>query len=201
MAEAVEKHSILRARRALERAEVAILVLDAPEGIIAQDTHIAGYVVEACKGLVVAVNKWDLVPHEEASKKSYAHYVATRLRFTPWASVEFVSAKEGWGVRTLLDAALAAGAERRRRIATAAVNTVVRRAVGEHTASRRGQQVKVLYATQANVNPPTFVFFVNDPKLVHFSYRRYLENALRRAFGFEGTALSLVFKGRGEGRD
>ncbi len=195
----VEKHSVLRAQEAIDRGDVALLVTDASEGLTAQDAHIAGYVVEAVKGLVVAVNKWDLMPSDGETRAAFVKTVRARLRFLPWASLCFVSAKEGTGIGELLDAAMAAGATRDQRIATAELNAVMRKAVAAHgPPSVRGQRLKMLYVTQAQTRPPTFVFFVNEPSLLHYSYRRYLENSIRRAFGFQGTAVKLVFRGRSE---
>ncbi len=196
----VEKHSVLRAQQAIDRGDVALLVTDASDGITAQDTHIAGYVAEAVKGLVVAINKWDLMPGDGETRAAFVKAARARLRFLPWAPLCFVSAKEGTGIDELLDAALAAGAARDRRVATAELNTAMGKAVAAHgPPSVRGQRLKLLYVTQAQTRPPTFVFFVNDPSLLHFSYRRYLENSIRKVFGFQGTALKLVFRSRGEG--
>jgi GTP-binding protein len=195
----VEKHSVMRAQQAIDRGDVAILVTDASEGITAQDTHIAGYVAEAVKGLVVAVNKWDLMPSDGETQAAFAKTVRARLRFLPWAPLCFVSAKEGTGIDELLDAAVAAGAARDQRVATAELNAVMRKTVAAHSPpSVRGQRLKVLYVTQAQTRPPTFVFFVNDPSLLHYSYRRYLENSIRKTCGFQGTAVKLVFRGRSE---
>jgi GTP-binding protein len=195
----VEKHSVLRAQEAIDRGDVALLVTDASDGITAQDTHIAGYVAEAVKGLVVAINKWDLMPGDGETQAAFAKAVQARLRFSPWAPLCFVSAKEGTGIDELLDAALAAGAARDQRVATAELNAAMRKAVAAHgPPSVQGRRLKLLYVTQARTRPPTFVFFVNDPALIHFSYRRYLENSIRKAFGFQGTALKLIFRGRGE---
>ncbi len=195
----VEKHSVLRAQNAIDRGDVALLVTDASDGITAQDAHIAGYVAEAVKGLVIAVNKWDLMPGDGETRAAFAKAARARLRFLPWASLCFISAKERTGIDGLLDAALAAGAARDQRVATAELNAAMRKAVAAHgPPSVQGQRLKLLYVTQAQTRPPTFVFFVNAPSLVHFSYRRYLENFIRKAFGFQGTALKLVFRGRGE---
>jgi len=195
----VEKHSVLRAQQAIDRGDVALLVTDASEGITAQDAHIAGYVTEAVKGLVVAVNKWDLMPSDGETRTAFAKTVRARLRFLSWAALCFVSAKESTGIGELLDAALAAGTARDQRVATAELNVAMRKAVAAHSPpSVRGQRLKVLYVTQAQTRPPTFVFFVNEPSLLHYSYRRYLENSIRKAFGFQGTAVKLVFRGRSE---
>lgn len=195
----VEKYSVMRALRAIGRADIAVLVLDAIEGPTAQDAHVAGYVREAYKGLVIAVNKWDLSRELELDRSEVDLQVQSRFKFFPDVPIRFVSAKLGQGIDGLLEAVLKVQAARGLRVPTGTVNQVIRRAVDAHPpAAQRGRPLKVLYATQADVSPPTFVFFVNDPALLHFSYQRYLENRLREAFGFQGTALRLVFKTRGE---
>jgi GTPase len=198
VARGIETYSVLRAMRAIERADVAVLVLDADTGIQAQDTHVAGYIQEAVKGCVIAVNKWDLVPRSQDAGAHYTALVRRDLPFLAYAPIVFISAQSGLNVGRLLDHVVAASEERRRRISTAQVNEFFRSALSSHPLSERGKQLKVLYATQASTNPPTFVIFVNDPAMVHFSYRRYLENQIRRQFGFEGTGLRLVFRGRAE---
>jgi GTP-binding protein len=196
----VEKHSVLRAERAVERADVALLLMDAGEGVAAQDTHIAGLIADAYVGLVLVVNKWDLIDPAPTFRKQFERVVRHRMRFAPWAPLRFISAKEGMGIDGLLAEALKVGEERRKRISTGELNAVVQRAIGERgPPSVGGRKLKVLYCTQVQAVPPTFVFFVNDAALLHFSYRRYIENRLRRVFGFAGTPLRLVFKGR-EGR-
>ena len=196
----IEKYSVMRAEQALARADVGLLVLDASEKVSAQDIHIAGYVAEAYKGLIVVVNKWDLAEDTEEGRVGYAEGALRRLRFAPWAPLAFVSAKTGLNVEGLLALAVEVGETRGLRVPTAQLNTVVQKVVAAHRPSAKGKRVlRILYATQAAVNPPTFVFFVTDARLVHFSYRRYLENALRRAFGFEGTAIRLNFRSRSRG--
>ena len=195
----LERHSVLRAEQAIDRADVALLVIDATEGVTAQDAHITGYVAEAAKGLVVAVNKWDLVPADDEPRKDFVRAARARLRFVPWAALCLVSAKERTGIDELLAAGVSAGAAREQRVPTAELNVSMRRALAGHgPPSVRGRRLKLLYITQAAVRPPTFVFFVNDAALLHFSYRRYLENSIRRAFGFQGTALRLIFRSRSE---
>lgn len=196
----IERHAALRSRRAIERADVAFAVFDLSEGFTAQDAHIVGYVLEAAKGLVVVGNKWDLVRDVEGvTRERIAQAVRARLRFVPWASLAIVSALEGTGVRELLTEAWRIREERKRRVDTGPLNQTIRRAIAERPPpSVRGKRAKVLYVTQPEVDPPTFVFFVNDPAAVHFSYRRFLENTIRRAFGFDGTAIRLVFRGREE---
>jgi len=193
----LEKASVLRARQAIARCDVALLVTDAAEGITAQDAHIAGFVLEEHKGLIIVVNKWDLMPDTQEERQRMARHVMERLKFVPWAPIAFVSAKTGLNVEGLLDLALEVGENRSRRVPTHQLNVVIRQAMARHPPSERGRrQFKVYYVTQAEVRPPTFVFFCNDPDLLHFSYRRFLENVIRRHFGFEGTAIKMVFRGR-----
>jgi len=189
----VERYSAIRALRAIDRADIALLILDATELVTAQDTHIAGYIQQAAKGIVLIVNKWDLAVNKEPVE--FTRYIKSQLKFVAYAPVVYVSAKLGRGVKKVIPEVLRVYQERFKRLATAEVNEVIQRAVKAHILPRVGaKQLKVRYATQAEVNPPTFVFFVNDTKLVHFSYQRYLENNLRRSFGFAGTPLRLVFK-------
>src|SRR5437870_6877331 len=195
----VEQYSLLRGLRAMERADVAIVVIDAREGINAQDVHIAGYVVEAGRGLVLALHKWDLLAAEEKEEKVWRRRIRDQLNFAPWAPVSYISAKTGQRVTQPLEVALKVIEERHRRVATPELNRWLRSVLGQRdTPSRKGRQVRGLSATQADSATPTFVFFVNEPELVHFSYRRCLETQLRQAFGFEGTSLRLVFRRRGE---
>jgi GTPase len=195
----VEKYSVMRARQAIERCDVAVLVIDASEKLAAQDLHVAGYVADAVKGMIVAVNKWDLVEDSEESREAFARKILRRLRFTPWAPLAFLSAKTGLNVDGLLELATEIGGTRSQRIPTAQVNAALREAVAANPPSSPGKRpLRIKYATQADVRPPTFVFFANDASLLHFSYRRYLENVLRRRFGFEGTAIKLEFRSRSE---
>ena len=195
----VEQYSLLRGLRAMERADVGIVVIDAREGISAQDVHIAGYVVEAGRGLVLALNKWDLLAVEEKEEKVWRRRIKEQLSFAPWAPVSYISAKTGQRVMQPLEVALKVIEERHRRVATPELNRWLRTILGQRdTPSRKGRRLRVLYATQAESATPTFVFFVNEPELVHFSYRRFLETQLRQAFGFGGTSVRLVFRRRGE---
>lgn len=194
----VERHSALRARRALERADVGLVVFDASEGVTAQDAHIAGYVVEASKGLLLVANKWDLVA-ASTDRAEFERAARRVLRFVPWAPLRIVSALRRTGIEGLLEEAVRVGNERRKRIDTSRLNRVLRAALADRPPpSVKGRRARVYYATQAGVAPPTFALFVNDAALVHFSYRRYLENVIRRHFGFEGAALRLVFRSKGE---
>jgi len=193
----VERYSVLRALRAIDRANVTLLVLDATELVTAQDMHIAGYIQQAAKGIVLVVNKWDLVADKNITE--YNKYIRRQLKFMSYAAVLYISAKFGQGVDRVMPEVCRVYQERLKRLPTAAVNSIVQQAAAVHNLPRTGtKQLKILYATQAEVNPPTFVFFVNDANLIHFSYRRYLENKLRQSFGFTGTPLRLVFKTRSE---
>ena len=195
----VEQYSLLRGLRAMERADIGIVVIDAKDGITAQDVHIAGYVVEAGRGLVLVLNKWDLLTPEEKEEKVWRKKIKEALSFAPWAPVSYISAKTGQRAAQPLQVALKVTEERRRRVATPELNKWLRTLLGQReTPTRKGKRLRVMYATQAESTTPTFVFFVNDPELVHFSYRRFLETQLRQAFGFEGTPIHMVFRRRGE---
>ena len=195
----IEKYSVMRAQKAIERSDVIVLVLDGMEKVAHQDQHIAGDVANAYKGLVVAVNKWDLAEDTEEHRNTIAHRVLTRLRFTPWAPLAFISAKTGLNIDGLLDLVVEVDEARSMRIPTAEVNAALREAVAAHPPASSGRKpLKLKYATQAEIRPPTFVVFCNDAKSVHFSYRRYLENHFRRRWGFEGTAIRLQFRSRAE---
>jgi GTP-binding protein len=195
---AAEKYSTLRALKAIARADVAILVIDAVEGLTAQDAHVAGYVVDEGKGLVIAVNKWDLV--EDKTDRTFAQYtewIRSDVPFLEFAPIVSISAKTGQRVGKVLELAIDIWGERRKRISTGELNRVIRAAVERQTPPVvKGRRPKVFYGTQAAVAPPTFVFFANDAALIHFSYRRYLENRLREEFGFDGTPIKLVFRDR-----
>src|SRR3954451_16385556 len=193
---AAEKYSTMRALKAISRADVAVLVLDAHDGLTAQDAHVAGYVIEEGRGLVIAVNKWDIV--EDKTHKSFDELAATlrrELAFIDYAPIVSISAKTGQRVQKVLELAVDVWGERRRRIGTGELNRLLAQAV-ERTppAVVHGRRAKIRYVTQAAVAPPTFVFFTTDPASIHFSYRRYLENRLREAYGFDGTPIRLVFR-------
>ncbi|MBI2851242.1 MAG: ribosome biogenesis GTPase Der [Chloroflexi bacterium] len=191
----VEQYSVIRALQAIERCDVALLVIDASEPLTAQDAHIGGYIHQMAKGLVLVVNKWDLVTNKNMSEWNKG--IKSQLKFAPYAPAVYVSAKTGEGVDEVVPQAFQVYQERLKRLPTATVNSVIQKAIASHSLARRGgKQLKIKYVTQAEVNPPTFVFFVNDPKLVHFSFQRFLENKLRESFGFTGTPLRLVFKAR-----
>ncbi len=195
---AAERYSTLRALHALSRADVAVLVVDAVEGLTSQDAHVAGYVVEEGKGLVIAVNKWDLVAEKtDKTFDQYVEWIRNDVPFLDFAPIISISAKTGQRVGRVLEAAIDIWGERRKRIGTGELNRVLLAAT-ERTPPPpvRGHRPRLFYMTQAAVAPPTFVFFASDASAVHFSYRRYLENRLRETFGFDGTPIRLVFRDR-----
>lgn len=208
----IEKYSVLRSERAIERCDVALVLIDASEGLAAQDTHIAGAIDSHTKGVVVVVNKWDLAqqqrkderegifakPDDEiVSAESYRKQLTEDLKFIPYAPVLFASAKTGYHVKSILETALKVADMRYLRVPTSRLNEVVQDAIRRHNPTViHSKPLKIYYATQAQVNPPTFIFFVNDTEGVHFSYERYLENRLREAFGFGGTGIRLQFRPR-----
>jgi GTP-binding protein len=194
---AEERYSALRALRAIGRADVCVLVLDARDGLAAQDAHVAGYVVEEGVGLVLALNKWDLVEKDDKTFEQYVARIRAEAPFLDFAPMVAISALTGQRVARILEAALAVAAGRRRRVPTATLNRVLSDAVARHPAPAvKGRRPRFMYATQAAVEPPTFVVFAAEADAVHFSYKRFLENRLREAFGFEGAPLRLVFRER-----
>ena len=193
----VEHYSLLRALRAMERSDVAILVVDVADGIVAQDRHVAGYASDAGKGLVVVANKWDLIDQETRADPATLKKIAAGFEFVPGTPVLTVSATEGRNVRRVLPAARLVGHSRATRIPTPALNTLLRGAVDEHPPPyRKGKRLKLLYAAQAATASPTVVLFVNDPELMNFAYRRYLENRIRAVFPFNGSPLRLLVRRR-----
>jgi GTP-binding protein len=183
----------------MERSDVALLVLDAAEGVTAQDLHIGGYIVEAGRGMVVVLNKWDLLPTEEKEEKVWRKRIKEQFSFAPWAPISYISAKTGQRISQPLDVALKVVAERDHRVATPELNKWLRTTLAQRQVpTRKGKRLNILYVTQAEADTPTFIFFVNEPELVHFSYRRFLDSQIRKQFGFEGTPLRLVFRKRGE---
>lgn len=193
----IEKYSVIRSTRAVARADVAILVIDATEPFTAQDQAIAGAIAEAEKGIIIAVNKWDLIEKTDETMDEFIADAREAFEFIPYAPLVFISAETGQRVARAMDYALQIVEERKRRIPTAELNRLLREAVYNHPPpSKPGKWVKFYYMTQAAINPPTFVFFVNAPQNVHFSYRRYLENVIRENYGFEGTPIGMRFRAR-----
>ena len=196
----IEKYSVLRAVRAIERSNVCLLVIDGTESVTAQDTHIAGQVLDAYKGVVVVVNKWDLVEGETDMERMTLE-VRRKLKFVPHAPICFTSALTGAGVQKTIETALEVYEQGNRMVSRGSLERTLMSAVADHLPpNRRGKPLKIYRIYQKGVNPPTFVTFVNNPELVHFSYQRYLENRLRSAFGFAGNPIHLIFSTRGRGR-
>jgi GTP-binding protein len=193
----VERYSVMRALRAIDRCDVALLVLDATELVTAQDTHVAGYIQQALKGVVLIVNKWDLVADKNTA--AWTETIRMSFKFVDYAPILFISALSGQGVDEIMPMAYQVYKERLKRLSDAEVRSVVQQALASHPPPRRGtRQLVIRGGSQTDINPPSFTFRVNDAKLVHFSYRRYLENQLRQAFGFAGTPIRLVFSTGGE---
>ena len=192
----IERYSVIRALRAIGRADVAILVTDATEMITAQDAHIAGYIEQVFKGVVLVVNKWDIIENGDIAQ--YTMEIRNRLKFMPYAPILFTSAKLKQGIEPVLAAAKEVLRQRVRRLPSSLLTEAVTQAVAAHAPpSVGGRRLKIWSVTQSGVSPPTFVFSVNDPKLLHFSYKRYLENSLRQSFDLSGTPLRLIFKAKG----
>jgi len=193
----VEKYSVLRALRAIERADVSLLVVDAVEGLTAQDAHIAGFILDAWKSAVVIVNKWDAVEKDSYTMDHYSRVIRKELNFLDFVPILFISALTGSRVEQVLPLALRVQEERILRLPTSRVNQVMQKAQEEHPApSHAGRQLKIYYGAQVRSNPPTFLLHVNDPKLSHFSYLRYLENRIRQAHAFIGTPIRIVMRAR-----
>jgi GTP-binding protein len=197
----VEKYSVLRAIKALQRADVALLLIDSIEGITAQDSHIAGLLVEEMASVIVLINKWDAVEKDTYTINQYTDEIRQALNFLPYAPLIFISAKSGQRVDKVLPKVLEVYEARFTRIPTSQLNRLMRDAISRHPPPQKGGvRVKFMYATQASIDPPTIVFFVNRPDWVHFSYQRYLENRIREYYPFPGTPVKLVFRKRSEDR-
>jgi GTP-binding protein len=193
----VEKYSVVRSMKAIERADVAILVIDASTSITAQDTHIAGYIKEAWKSAIVVVNKWDLIEKDTFTFNSYTEHIREELNFMDYVPLVFISALTGQRVQQVLPLALQVQEERLVRLSTSQLNKILQKAQDMHAApSKTGRSLRIYYGTQVRSDPPTFMLYVNDPALAHFTYMRYLENQIRREYPFIGTPIRLVLKRR-----
>ena len=193
----VEKFSVLRSLQAIERSDVVLLMLDATEPLSAQDAHIAGFILDAWKSAVVVVNKWDAVPKDSYTMDSYTQKIRQDLNFMDYVPVLFISAKTGQRVDKVLPLALQVQEERLMRLTTSRINQVLQKAQDRHVSpSRSGQQLRIFYGTQVRSDPPTILIYVNEPKLAHFSYLRYLENRIREEHPFTGTPIRLVLRPR-----
>jgi len=193
----VEQFSVIRSMQAIERCDVALLVIDGEEGITEQDEHIAGYVIQEFKSLVLVVNKWDAVAKDSHTMNAYLNTVRERFHFVPYAPVLFISALEGQRIHTVLEAANRVYENRFFRVPTAQFNQLIREALDKHAPPTKGtRRLKVFYATQVRTAPPVFLLHVNDKSLIHFSYERYIENRIREAFPFEGTPIRISLRER-----
>lgn len=196
---ATERYSVMRALRAVDRCDVALFVINAEEGLIEQDKKIAGYVHEQGKGLIIVVNKWDLIEKDDKTMNEYTEKIKSQLLFMSYAPIIFVSALTRQRVGKIIDIVKAVAETRSTRLPTSLVNEIVRDATLKNPPpADKGKRLKIYYASQVDVAPPTFALFVNDPELMHFSYLRYLENNIRKHFGFEGTTIRLVMKKKKE---
>lgn len=193
----VEKYSVIRSMRAIERSDVALLLIDATSGITAQDTHIAGYILDAWKSVVVVVNKWDAIEKDTYTILEYSKRIRHELKFMSYIPLLFISAKTGQRVNKVLPLTLKVQEERLATISTSRFNHILQNAQDAHAASSRtGKALRIFYGNQVRNNPPTFLLHVNDPKLAHFTYKRYIENCIRKEFEFLGTPIRLVLKPR-----
>lgn len=195
----VEKYSVLRAIGAIKRGDVALLVVDATTEVTSQDAHIAGFILDEWKSVVVVVNKWDLIEKDTHTMHEFTQRIRSELKFLDYVPLLFISAKTGQRVQRVLPQALQVQEERLVQLPTSRLNQVIQRAQDQHPApSRSGRQLKIYYGTQVRSDPPTFMLYVNEPKLAHFSYLRYLENRLREYHPFIGTPIRLVLKKRSQ---
>lgn len=198
----VERYSVVRALRAVDRCDVAVLILDGTEGVTEQDKKIAGYVHEAGKGCIIVVNKWDLVPKDSKTSQKYEEDIRRELAFLQYAPILFASALTKQRINRLADMVKFVSEQQHMRISTSVLNELIEDAqLTNPPPSKGGKLLKIYYMTQASVQPPTFILFVNEPQLMHFSYLRFLENRLRETFGFEGTPIRLILRGKKGGDD
>ena len=197
--EEIERYSILRTVSAVERADVAVLVIDATEGVTEQDAKIAGIAHDRGRGMIIAVNKWDAIEKDNNTVKKFTEKIRSTLSFMPYAEIVFISAQTGQRLPKLFDVIDMVIQNHSLRIATGVLNEILTEAVAmQQPPSDKGRRLKIFYMTQVSVKPPTFVIFVNDKQLMHFSYTRYIENKIREAFGFGGTSLKFIIRERKE---
>lgn len=193
----VEKYSVMRTLKAIERADVALLLIDATTGITAQDAHIAGFILQEWKSVVIVVNKWDAIEKDSYSVTNFTRLIRQELHFLDYVPVLFISAKTGLRVEQVLETAIKVQEERLVRLSTSQLNQILQKAQDRHPApSHAGRQLKIYYGTQVRSDPPTFLVYVNDTRLAHFTYVRFLENCLREEYPYLGTPIRFVFKSR-----
>jgi GTP-binding protein len=198
----IEKYSVLRAIKTLRRAGIALLLIDGEEGVTSQDAHIGGMLTDENVGVILLVNKWDAVEKDTHTMVEYEKKVRAELSFLTYAPLLFISAETGQRVNKILGAVMEVHEARHHRMSTGELNDLLREIVAHHPPpTKAGTQLKFYYATQVAVAPPTFVFFVNRPEMVHFGYQRYMENRLREVYPFKGTPVRLIFRGRGDRPD
>lgn len=197
--EEIEKYSLIRTLKAIERSNVCVLVIDAKEGIIEHDKHIASYAINAGKGIVIAVNKWDTVKDPDTEIKKWKELISSEFQFVPYAKVVFLSALNKKRIHTLMPEIIGAYENNNKEIATSLLNDVITEASVLHPApSYKGKRLKIYFVSQTGINPPKFTFNVNNKSLVHFSYERYLENKIRESFDLTGTPIILQFKNKSD---
>ncbi len=195
----VEEYSVIRSFKAIERSDVALLMIDATTGITAQDAHIAGYIKDEWKSCVVLVNKWDAIEKDGTTMDTYTEKILNDLNFMSYVPILFISAKTGQRVDQVMPMALRVQEERLARLTTSKINEIIHRAQDAHPhPTHAGRALKMFYGTQVRSDPPTFMIYVNEPTLMHFTYLRYLENQIRAEYGFLGTPIRIVTKGRRE---
>ena len=195
--EELERYSIIRTVTAVERADVVVVVIDATEGVTEQDAKIAGIAHERGKGIIVAVNKWDAIEKNDKTIYEYTNKIKDTLAFMPYAEYVFISAKTGQRTNRLFELIDMVRQNQTLRVATGVLNEIMTEAVAlQQPPSDKGKRLRLYYITQVAVKPPTFVIFVNDKNLMHFSYTRYIENKIREAFGFKGTSLKFIARER-----
>lgn len=193
----IERYSVIRSLGAIRRADVALIVVDASQGMSEQDVRIAGYVHEEGKASVVIVNKWDLIEKDTYTMNQFKKKLYADLAFMDYVPILFISAKTGQRVNKVLEMARHAYEQNCRRISTGTLNDIINEAITiTEPPSDKGRRLKIYYGTQVSIKPPTFVLFVNDPNLMHFSYKRYLENYLRKSFGLDATPIRLLIRER-----
>jgi GTP-binding protein len=194
----IEKYAVVRTLKAIERCDVALLLIDATEGITAQDTHIAGMVLDAKKGLAILVNKWDAIEKDNQTYYEFEDRVREAFKFVDFAPIQFISALTGQRVSQIVQLAFDIYDQRQKRVPTHELNQFLREAVRAQPpmAVKKGAHLRIYYAVQPQIEPPVFLFFTNDGELVHWSYGRYLENRLRERYDFGGTPIAIVFRSR-----
>lgn len=197
--EPIEKYSVMRSLRAVDRSDVVLMVFDAVEGVTEQDKRIVGYAHEAGKAIILVVNKWDIYEKDTSSTLRYTETLRKELVFLQYAPVVYVSAVTKQRIHRLPEVISYVAEQNAMRISTSVLNQVIEDAVAINPPpTEKGKRLKILYVTQVKIKPPTFVIFVNEPEIMHFSYQRYLENKLREAFGFEGTPIQMIIRGKNE---